>query len=189
MPNKCSSRNMSVEIKSKKKTRKKVEVLSEQSIEDHFIREVRVQYQRSEARPFKIEEPEHIARFLRNVAIDNSREQVFALYLDGAHQVACYSIISIGGAASCSVHPREIFQRAILVGAISIAVAHNHPSGSLKPSEPDWLLTSRLHSAGALLTIPLLDHVIFSDKGQVSLRMDSRWPFSDIDIDSGQALS
>lgn len=179
---------MTEEMKQKKAKNSKSGRPSKSRLRDHFIREVRVQYKHSEIPPFKIGNPEDIARFLRTVAVDNSREQFFALYLDGAHNAVSYSLVSIGGASSCPVHPREIFQRAILAGAISCAIAHNHPSGALVPSEADWSMTSRLHTVGQILTIPLLDHVIFSDKDQFSMREDDRWPFSGIDIDAGKLL-
>lgn len=179
---------MTEQIKHKESKKTKVGRPKKKQLQDHFIREVRVQYQRSKLAPFKIGEPEHIAQFLRSVAVDNSREQFFALFLDGSHHVASYSLVSIGGAASCPIHPREIFQRAVLVGAIAYVIAHNHPSGAMVPSEPDWVMTKRLHAAGQVLSIPLLDHVIFSDKDHYSMRTDSRWPFSAIEIDAGKLI-
>ncbi|MFN9292342.1 MAG: JAB domain-containing protein, partial [Planctomyces sp.] len=82
-------------------------------------------------------EPEQAAAFIRSILSDNSREHFVALYLDGAHRIACYSIVSIGTANSCPVHPRKVLQRAILCGAVSLLVAHNHPSGVLTPSRED----------------------------------------------------
>ena len=174
---------MTEQMKHKESKKSKVGRPRKVRLQDHFIREVRVQYQYSEVAPFQIGEPEHIAQFLRSVAVDNSREQFFSLFLDGAHHVASYSLAFIGGASSCQIHPREIFQRAVLVGAVAYVIAHNHPSGALVPSEADWMMTKRLHSVGQILSIPLLDHVIFSDKDQYSMRTDSRWPFSGVEID------
>ncbi len=68
------------------------------------------------------------------------------------------------------VHPGEVFKAAILSNAVSIVVAHNHPGGSLKPSPDDIKTTEMLIAAGALLNIPLLDHVIVSVNGYHSLR-------------------
>lgn len=144
-------------------------------LEDHFIREVRVQYRRSRKARFKVSTPEDVAGFLRQQSIDNSREQFFALYLDGSHHVAGYSLVAIGGANSCGVHPREVFQRAVLSGAVALVVAHNHPSGSLEPSQADWSMTGRLQQAGTVLSIPLLDHVIFTDRGHFSMRDSGKW--------------
>lgn len=144
-------------------------------LQDHFIREVRVQYEHSTVEPFQVTRPEHVANFLRQIAVDNSREHFFALYLDTSHCVASYSLIATGSVNCCPVHPREIYQRAILAGATAMVVAHNHPSGSLKASESDWVVTDQLKKIGSLLAIPLLDHVIYSHRGEYSLREHSQW--------------
>ena len=104
-----------------------------------------------------------LTNFVRSILTDNSREHSVALFLDGQHQVAAYSIVSIGSANSAIATPREIFQRAIVAGAISIVISHNHPSGSTQPSDEDHKVTKRLHESGQLLGIKLLDHVIVTD--------------------------
>lgn len=144
-------------------------------IQDHSIREVQVQYKRIAAEMFKVRHDQDVANFLRRLAFDNSREHFFALYLDGSHKVACYSLIALGAANSCPVHPREVFQRGVICGAISIVLAHNHPSGELVPSEADWYITKKLKSAGDILGITVLDHVIFSDHSSMSMRESHRW--------------
>jgi DNA repair protein RadC len=139
-------------------------------IQDTFIREARVNYLHSEHVMFKITGAIDVAKFVRSVLTDNSREHLVALYLDAQHQVAAYSIVSIGSANYAPVTPREVFQRAVLVGAISIVVAHNHPSGSPTPSDDDRAVTKRLSESGNLLGIKLLDHVIVTDRTHCSLR-------------------
>ena len=136
---------------------------------DTFIREVRATYHMTETQPFIVKGPDDAAAFVRSVLTDNSREHFIALYLDGAHQVVSYSTISIGTATTAIVHPREVFQRAILVGAVAMVVAHNHPSGILTPSNEDYKVTERLKDAGTLLGIKLLDHVIVSDVAHLSI--------------------
>lgn len=144
-------------------------------LEDHFIREVQVKYRRCKRVRFKISAPEDVVSFLRQVSVDNSREQFFALYLDCGHRVAGYSLVAIGGANSCGVHPREVFQRALLSGAVALVVAHNHPSGNVEPSQADWTMTERLQQAGSVVAVPLLDHVVFSDYGHYSMRDSGKW--------------
>ena len=136
---------------------------------DTFIREVRATYHMTETPPFTITGPEDTAAFVRSILTDNSREHFIALYLDGAHQVVSYSTISIGTANASLVHPREVFQRAILVGAVAVVVAHNHPSGNLTPSEEDHKVTKRLKESGEILGIRLLDHSIISDVENLSI--------------------
>jgi len=140
---------------------------------DTFIREVRATYQPTSTPLFAIKGPDDVANFVRSILTDNSREHFVALYLDGAHQVTSYSIVSIGTANASMVHPREVFQRAILAGAVSIIIAHNHPSGVLTPSDEDHKVTQRLKDAGDILGIKLLDHIIISDHSQKSIINDS----------------
>ena len=137
---------------------------------DTFIREVRATYQQTTSRVFAIKGPDDVAEFVRSILTDNSREHFVALYLDGAHQVASYSIVSMGTANSAVAHPREVFQRAILAGAVSIIIAHNHPSGVLTPSDEDHKVTQRLKDAGEILGIKLLDHLIVTDTAYQSIQ-------------------
>ncbi len=139
-------------------------------IQDTFIRETRVNYLPSEHIMFKIVSAVDVATFVRSILTDNSREHFVAMYLDSLHRVAAYSVISIGTANMAPAAPREVFQRAILSGAIAIVVAHNHPSGSPHPSDEDRAVTKRLHESGNLLGIRLLDHVVVADVSHYSFR-------------------
>jgi DNA repair protein RadC len=113
-------------------------------------------------------------QFLDKVLRGNAREQFIALYLDGSHRIVSYSVVAIGTASSCQVHPREVFQPAIMSGACAVIVAHNHPSGQLEPSQEDRAITRRLIDCGALVGIRVLDHVVFSDQGHMSFA-DMGW--------------
>jgi DNA repair protein RadC len=68
------------------------------------------------------------------------------------------------------VHPREVFQPAVGESAASIILVHNHPSGELEPSQDDLALTKRLVEAGKIMGIEVLDHVIISNKGFLSMK-------------------
>lgn len=70
------------------------------------------------------------------------------------------SIVSMGTLNASLVSPRELFKSSILSNAASILLVHNHPSGSLEPSQNDLQLTARLKAAGDLLGIEVLDHII-----------------------------
>ena len=138
------------------------------AFDDTFIRETRVSYIHSQQALFKIRSASDVATFVRSILTDNSREHFIAMFLDAMHQVTAYSIVSIGIANSAPVTPREVYQRAIVAGAISIVVAHNHPSGSTLPSDEDHKVTKRLFESGVLLGIKLLDHVVVTDNEHYS---------------------
>ena len=126
------------------------------------LREVNVNYGRaSEYSSFT--HPEGVVGFLRSIAPNNSQEHVIAVYLDGKHSPIGYSIVHTGLANSCPVHPREVFQRAVLLGACALILAHNHPSGPAERSRDDDKVTKDIAAAGKLLGIKLLDHIIFTD--------------------------
>lgn len=135
-----------------------------------YVREINIRYCGPRRKAVQITSASDAGEFLSGVQKDNSREHFMALFLDGAHQIISYATLSTGTANSTQVHPRELFQAAILSGSISLIVAHNHPSGSLSPSEEDRQITKRLVSAGDLLGIRVLDHLILSDAGYFSFK-------------------
>ena len=138
-----------------------------------FVREVRINYHGPKRKLYKaIREAKGAAEIIRKLLPDNSREHFIALYLNGAHEVIAYRVVATGIANSCPIHPREIFQPAILSGAIAILVAHNHPSGQCEPSSEDRAVTKKLKDAGELLNIKLLDHIIVTDSAHYSFQSD-----------------
>ena len=102
------------------------------------------------------------------------QECVVVLTLDGGNQVIKTHTITRGLANQSQIHPRETFYPAIHDRAVSILVAHNHPSGNLEPSEADLIATRRLVEVSKTLGIPVLDHLIVAESGFLSLR--ERYP-------------
>ncbi len=98
----------------------------------------------------------------------NYRESFYALYLNRANNVLGYQLISIGGLTGTLVDNRCIFQAALKANAVSIILAHNHPSGSKDPSNSDMSITRKIKEAGSLLDITLLDHLIMLQEDYVS---------------------
>lgn len=92
------------------------------------------------------------------------QEHLIVLALNGAHEVLKTYVSTVGIVDKTLVHPREIFSEALKLKAVAIAIAHNHPSGKLDPSEDDINVTKRIRVAGEILGIKLLDHIIFSPK-------------------------
>lgn len=122
--------------------------------------ELSKRYLIDEERP-TIDSPEKAAEQLSDIR-DKKQEYFVCMTLDGANRLIAKRIITIGTLNSSLVHPREVFADAITDRAASIIVAHNHPSGSIEPSQADIDLTNRLKEAGRLLGINVLDHVIIT---------------------------
>ncbi len=101
---------------------------------------------------------------------DSKKEHVVAFYLDSQGRVIERQTLSIGSVTESSVHPREIFEPAVRLSAVSVVLVHNHPSGVLTPSPDDMRLTERIREAGKILGIPLADHVIISKNGHQSIK-------------------
>jgi DNA repair protein RadC len=89
-------------------------------------------------------------------------EEFKILLLNRANMVLGIASISRGGIAGTVIDTRIIFQYALKANASQIVLAHNHPSGSLKPSDADIAVTKKVHEAGKIFDIRLLDHLIIS---------------------------
>lgn len=105
---------------------------------------------------------------IRPYLLDLPHEEFWLLLLTRANEVIRPVQVSQGGVSGTVADPKIIFKLALEHLASSIILVHNHPSGNLKPSEADKDLTRRLSSAGKLLEIPILDHLIFTDAGYLS---------------------
>ena len=99
---------------------------------------------------------------------DKKQEYFIAVYLDGANHICDIKVITIGILNKSLVHPREVFAFAIEQRCAGVIVAHNHPSGVLKPSDGDIEVTKRLLKSAEILGIELLDHIIISKNGYFS---------------------
>ena len=110
----------------------------------------------------EVTDPEILALFLTSeLKIANSADEYFYVFcLNAGNQLIGVFEASHGGNCESIVPIREIFQKSMLIGAISIIVAHNHPSGNVKPSIEDLDSTTRIKEAGKILNIELLDHII-----------------------------
>ena len=115
-----------------------------------------------------IDSPEKAAEQLSDIR-DKKQEYFVCLTLDGANRLIAKRIITIGTLTASLVHPREVFAEAITDRAASIIVAHNHPSGTLTASSADSEVTQRLEEAGVMLGIKLVDHLIVSSSGHLSI--------------------
>jgi len=117
----------------------------------------------------KVTRPEDILPLVAYIK-EKRQEHFICLTLNGAGEVIEKRIITVGLLNHSLVHPREVFADAITDRAASIICVHNHPSGSLEPSSQDIAITNQLRDAGSLVGIQLIDHIIVSKNGFVSMR-------------------
>lgn len=113
--------------------------------------------------------PEDVLAQVRDLARAR-KEHFVVLLLNARHELQSRETVSIGSLNASIVHPREVFQPAILHSAASVVLVHNHPSGDPEPSDEDLNITRRLVQVGELVGIAVLDHVIVATRGVVSLR-------------------
>ena len=100
--------------------------------------------------------------------MDLSREEFWVLLLNRANRILAREQISAGGISGTVVDARIIFRKALVGGACSLILFHNHPSGNLKPSQADIRLTQKLKKAGETLDIAVLDHLIIGESAYYS---------------------
>jgi DNA repair protein RadC len=99
------------------------------------------------------------------------KKEVFRCFLlDTKNKVIRDEEVSVGTLTASLVHPRETFRAAIRESAAAVIFVHNHPSGDVKPSQEDILLTRRLVQAGEVLGIQVLDHIVIGDGCHFSFR-------------------
>jgi len=97
-------------------------------------------------------------------------ERFGLVLVDTRHQLIRVRVLAIGGLDAVSAQPREVFREALAAGAAAVIVFHNHPSGDPSPSPEDIQLTHRLVTAGKVLGIDVLDHIIIGDAKYFSMK-------------------
>lgn len=123
-------------------------------------------------RPPAVQYPKDLCKILGGSFPNDSKEHFKVLLLDSSNRPMSEPIsVATGTLNWCAVAPREVFGAAIACRALSIVVAHNHPSGDTKPSRDDIDLTVRMDEAAKILGIGLVDHLIFS-VGDIHGRME-----------------
>ena len=117
-----------------------------------------------------INSPKDIFPLLKEKIINFHKEYFMVMSLDNRNKVINVDTVSIGTLNSSLIHPRETFETAIKNHAAGIIICHNHPSGELKPSEDDIIITQNLVKAGKLLNIEVADHLIITKDGYYSFK-------------------
>jgi DNA repair protein RadC len=143
------------------------------------IRDVALRFLASDEIKPELSDSHTLIRYLC-AQMGHLRTETFkAIFLDGYNRVIAAETLWHGTVSEVHIHPREVMRRAIELDASAIIVAHNHPSGTLKPSGADIRLTKKLLSASAAIGLTLHDHLIVSATGATSMRVDRHiepWP-------------
>lgn len=118
----------------------------------------------------KITSPRDIFEILHKKFIGKKQEELKTVILDKSNNVMAVITNAIGSTDNINIGAKEILSEPIKQMASSIILAHNHPSGNLKPSKADIRFTQKIGECAKLFTIELLDHLIISNEGYVSLK-------------------
>ncbi|WP_445322867.1 JAB domain-containing protein [Ramlibacter sp. AN1015] len=113
--------------------------------------------------------PDSVKDYLRLQAQGLPYEVFAVMFLDSHRRLLAYEPLFRGTLSQTAVYPREILKRALAVNAAAVVLHHNHPSGVCEPSRSDELLTSTVKASLALVDIRVLDHIITSDFGALSM--------------------
>lgn len=107
---------------------------------------------------------------LRDNQIDQEKEHLWMIGMNQAGYILYIELIALGSYKSVDVEPMNVFRVAVMKNASRVILVHNHPSGSLTPSEADKDITDRLIQVGRILNIDLIDHLIITPKSYISFR-------------------
>ena len=116
----------------------------------------------------QIRESKDIYKVLQPYLSDLQTEEFWAVFLNQNNRIVGKARLSAGGINQSSVDVRILFKTALEHLSTAIAIAHNHPSGNLKPSQEDLRITKQIADAGKILNIQLLDHLIISQNAYLS---------------------
>ena len=121
----------------------------------------------------KITSSKSVFELMQPVIGELPHEEFWIVYLNNSNKVIQKNQLSKGGITGTLVDVRLALKTALEVGAIGIILVHNHPSGTLKPSNADKQLTQKLNTAAQSLDIKVLDHVIITEKAYFSFADES----------------
>jgi DNA repair protein RadC len=113
--------------------------------------------------------PDAVKDYLRLQGQGLTHEVFAVMFLDSQNRLIAYERLFRGTLTQTSVYPREIVKQALSLNAASVILHHNHPSGMCQPSRSDEALTQTVKASLALVDVRVLDHVITSDDGSLSM--------------------
>lgn len=121
----------------------------------------------------KITSSNSVFELMQPIIGELGHEEFWIIYLNNSNKVIQKNLLSKGGITGTLVDVRLVLKNALELGATGLILAHNHPSGTLKPSEADKQITQKLKQASSSLDIKVLDHLIITEKAYYSFADDS----------------
>ena len=140
-------------------------------METMLLQETELRFKSGKQKPSKkITDSSGSAKIFREILGEEISiyESFAVLFLNNNGKVIGWQKIASGGITACVVDVRILFSAALQCLATSIIVAHNHPSGNLRPSDEDRRITRQISEAGKVLQIQLLDHLILTEESYYS---------------------
>lgn len=116
----------------------------------------------------KITSSHDVFEYFSGILGDSNYEAFYILLLNRANKVIREIMISEGGFSGTVADPKKIFKIALEYNASGLILCHNHPSGNIQPSDADIKLTKKLRSAGEMLDLPVIDHIIIGEENYYS---------------------
>lgn len=105
---------------------------------------------------------------LREQKVDRGREHLWTISLDNANKIVNIELVSMGSFKATIIEPMEVFSIPLQKRAVKLILVHNHPSGTLKPSEADKSVTDHMIQVGRIVNVPILDHLIITETSYYS---------------------
>ena len=133
---------------------KSVTILAALELGNRMLKEV------NENQEHIIKNSDDLFHYIAPTIMDLPTEEFWAVYLNQRNKVIWKQRIGMGGITQTTVDLRVIFRAALEHNAVAVAVAHNHPSGNLRPSQADKELTQRISDAGKILSVKLIEHLV-----------------------------
>jgi DNA repair protein RadC len=115
--------------------------------------------------PIPITDQKEAYNLVKDELVNSDREMMLSILLTAQNTLIGVETVCIGSIQMCAFTPAEVFKGALLANALSIILCHNHPSGSLNPSNDDLRITESMEQVGKLVGIKILDHLIVSHEG------------------------
>jgi DNA repair protein RadC len=102
---------------------------------------------------------------MRESKIDRNKEHLWVIALSRSNTILLIELVVLGTVRAITVEPMEVFSIVLQKRAVKMILVHNHPSGQLEPSTADIQMTDKMQAIASFLDVPMIDHLIISEKG------------------------